>query len=55
MNQVSLPLYIIFACQKRKRVSKRKIWQELMGKKEKLETDEQKNAPRAKTYLKQQK
>jgi len=42
MNQVSLPLYIIFACQKRKRLSKRKIWQELMGKKEKLETDEQK-------------
>jgi hypothetical protein len=27
MNKVSLPLYIIFACQKRKRVSKRKIWQ----------------------------
>lgn len=41
MNAVSLPLYIIFACQKRKKKSKRKIWQELMNKKEKLETDEQ--------------
>jgi hypothetical protein len=41
MNAVSLPLYIIFACQKRKKKSKRKIWQELMNKKGKPETDEQ--------------
>jgi hypothetical protein len=42
MNQASLPLYIIFACQKRKRLSKRKIWQELMKKNGQPDTVEQK-------------